>query len=101
MGAGAVSTPQAYGGAILMALTSTPMPKLMVTPGGPRDWTFLFPAEGDTLKASQGGFADFQSKHNKARPHEAVFTVNATSRPQCRDPVRAAYISRGRVFNVF
>ena len=76
----------AYGGAILMALTSTPMPKLMVTPGGPRDWTFLFPAEGDTLKALQGGFADFQSKlvrlasdveeHNKVRPHEAVFTVN-------------------------
>jgi len=76
----------AYGGAILMALTSTPMPKLMVAPGGPRDWTFLYPAEGERLEALRRGFADFQSKlerlesdvegHNKANPHAAVFTAN-------------------------
>ena len=49
---------------VLMAFTSTPMPMLMVTPGGDGDWTGLFlkGADGRVPQPLLDAFATFQSE---------------------------------------
>ena len=49
---------------VLMAFTSTPMPMLMVTPGGDGDWTgiFLKGADGRVPQPLLDAFATFQSE---------------------------------------
>ena len=97
---------------VLMAFTSTPMPMLMVTPGGDGDWTGLFlkGADGRVPQPLLDAFAPFQSElrvfsaecdaFGATAAAHATRLANATAgRPACYDALAVLYCAQEPVLS--